>query len=111
MFQLIEDPDIPAEETLDHGLGGLVLPTQMAMVAMRVTKRKEMMAIRLHVIADGSTDVDIIHAENQTIKLMIVALIDQEMKPNLTLNKKKSKTEDLLLLGEIDVDLDTSKTC
>ena len=78
----------------------------MAMVATRVTKRKEMMPIRLQEIEDSSTDVDIIHAESQPIKRMIVALIDQEMKPNLTLNKKKSKTEDHL--GEIDVDLDTN---
>ena len=71
---------------------------------MRVIKRKETMATHLPGTAEGSTDVDTTRAGNQPIRRMIVPPIDQEMKPNRILNRKKSKIDDHQL-GEIDVDL------
>ena len=115
MFQRIEDPDITAAETSDHGLRDglvLVLQTQMAKGAMRVIKRKEMMAIRLPAIVGADTiRVETIRVENQPIRRMIVPLTDQVMKCHLTTNKEKTKMGDHLLLGETDADLGTGKTC
>ena len=102
-LQLIDDQDLTVE-TSDHGRDDLVVQqTPMVNAVMRTIKKREMTTNLPGIVNDSTTGADIIIVENQPIKQMIVPLIDQEMKLNLTQSRKKNRTDDHLL-GETDED-------
>ena len=100
-LQLIEDRDLTVE-TSDHGRDDLVVQqTPMVKAAMKAIKKRGMTTNLPGIVDDSTTGADIMAVENQPIKQMIVPLIDQEMKLNLTQSRKKNRTDDHLL-GETD---------